>query len=212
MYEQFRNEMQMRLLENFSAVDVNHILLKLDSVSEKYQITTKETALTVYDPNEMPEMVKAYLASCVVEGMSAKTIERKKQVLGVFFREMRRPPAEISTNDIRVWLYDYQQRKGITNRSLDGYRGCVRAFYQWATDEEYITKNPVSKIQPIKYEKKERQALTQLELEQVRQACKTDREKAIIEFFYSTGCRVSELCFVKRDDIDWGNRQRSSVR
>lgn len=34
-------------------------------------------------------------------------------------------------------------------------------------------------------------------------ACRTPREKAMLEFFYSTGCRVSELCNVKKSDIDW---------
>ena len=46
---------------------------------------------------------------------------------------------------------------------------------------------------PIKYERKHKKPMSQLELERIRLACKTKREVAIIEMLYSTGCRVSEL-------------------
>ena len=48
--------------------------------------------------------------------------------------------------------------------------------------------------------------MTQIELEYIRKACNTLRDKAIVEFLYSTGCRVSELCGVKKSDIDWTNK------
>lgn len=76
-------------------------------------------------------------------------------------------------------------------------------FFGWAHKEEYITHNPATSIKPIKHEVKERQVLTQLELEYLRKAYKTARQKAILEFLYSTGCRVSELTLVKKSDIDW---------
>jgi len=207
MYEQMRNELQAKLVDSFGSFEVQQILFKLDAVAVKYEITTKETALTVYNPDELPAMVKAYIASCVVAGMSDKTIIRKNQILGIFFRDIRKPPAEVSTNDVRMWMFDYQQRRGISNRSLDGYRGCIRAFFQWAVDEEYLMRNPCAKIQPIKYEYRQRQALSMLELEQFRRACVTDRELAIVDFLYSTGCRVSELCNMKKSDIDWATNK-----
>ena len=36
--------------------------------------------------------------------------------------------------------------------------------------------------------------------------CQSIKEKAIIEFLYSTGCRVSELSNVKKDDINWNEK------
>ena len=40
-------------------------------------------------------------------------------------------------------------------------------------------------------------------MELVRDACKTYREKAIIETLYSTGCRVTELARLKKTDVDF---------
>lgn len=42
-----------------------------------------------------------------------------------------------------------------------------------------------------------------MELERIRQACKTVREKTMIEFLYSTGARVTEACTVKKEDVDF---------
>ena len=52
-------------------------------------------------------------------------------------------------------------------------------------------------------ELREKKGLTQLELEKVREACVDERDRAIIEFLYSTGCRISEVCNVKISDINF---------
>ena len=62
-------------------------------------------------------------------------------------------------------------------------------------------------IKPIKFEKKPRQPLTQIELEYIRQACQTPKERAMVEFMYSTGCRVSEMAVVKKSDINWNTKE-----
>lgn len=69
-------------------------------------------------------------------------------------------------------------------------------------NEDYLEKNPAKKVQPIKHQKPERPYMTPLELEIVRNACQTPKERAIVEFLYSTGCRVSEACSVRLDDIN----------
>lgn len=103
---------------------------------------------------------------------------------------------------------------------MDGKRLVINTFFEWCRDEGYINKNPCKQIHPIKYEAKPREPLTGIELELVRDACKTYREKAIIETLYSTGCRVTELVRLKKTDVDFqkgevylfgkGNKQRTS--
>lgn len=78
--------------------------------------------------------------------------------------------------------------------------GKLAALY---LSNNYISKNPCKQIHPIKYEAKLREPLTGVEMELIRDACQTRREKAIIETFYSTGCRVSELAILKKTDVDF---------
>lgn len=120
-----------------------------------------------------------------------------------FFFIVRKPPESITANDIRIYMYRYQELHKITNRSLDKIRQVINGFFQWCQDEEYIIKNPAKTINKIKYEVKPRKSLNQIELEYIRRSCSTLRETAIVEVLYSTGCRVSELSVLKISDVDF---------
>ena len=60
MYEKFKNQFALLLSSSYSKEDIEIILRKLDKVSYNYDITQKETSVSVYS-SEMPEMVKTYL-------------------------------------------------------------------------------------------------------------------------------------------------------
>lgn len=205
MYEKFKNQFALSLSSSYGKEDIEVILRKLDSISYNYEISQKETSVMLYN-YEIPEMVKTYLVCKKVEGVAEGTLYNYGKTLENFFFQMQKSPDKISPNDIRVYLYNYQETKHISNRSLDKIRQMICGFFTWANSEGYLERNPTITIKPIKYEKKERQPMSQIELEYIRQSCNTLREKAIVEFLYSTGCRVSELCGVKISDIDWNNK------
>ena len=56
-------------------------------------------------------------------------------------------------------------------------------------------------VEQIKVEKKIKKPYTDTERELMLRNCKTIRDKAIMEFFYSTAVRVSELVALNREDI-----------
>jgi site-specific recombinase XerD len=205
MYEKLKNQFALSLSSIYSNEDIETILRKLDIVSYNYEIKQKETSITLYN-YEMPEMVKIYLVCKKVEGLADGTLYNYGKTLENFFFQVRKTPDKISPNDIRVYLYHYQETKQISNRSLDKVRQVICGFFTWSNSEGYLERNPAITIKSIKYEKKERKPMSQIELEYIRQSCKTLREKAIVEFLYSTGCRVSELCCVKKSDIDWNSK------
>lgn len=206
MYEHFRNDYLCTAHEfNVSPDVLNAALQILDQVASRYEIQKRELSLAVYN-DELPELAKTYLVCKKIEGLSDRTLDTYMRMLRIFFREFRKPVETISPNDIRVFLFKYQQERKCSNRSLDKYRGYLSGFFAWAADEGYLPRNPMRTIPAIKYEKKPRQNLTQLELEYLRTGCRTARERAIIEFLYSTGCRVSELAGVKKSDVDWNMR------
>lgn len=206
MYERMRNDFAKAMNDaNLPQNIQSLVLLNLDQVASQYDIKKKELALITYN-DDLPEMAKTYIVCKKLEGLSNCTLETYVRMLKIFFREVRKPVETISPNDIRLFLYKYQKDRGCSNRSLDKYREYISGFFSWATNEGYLRRNPTTTIPAIKYERKQRQHLTQLELEYLRTNCKTPRETAIIEFLFSTGCRVSELCRVKISDVDFNTK------
>lgn len=204
MYERLRNDFALEVanLEKYTIVE---IIQALDRASAKYEIKTKETGLSV-TTGELPSVVQMYLVCKKMAGLSDTTLNNYKTLLKVFFCEINKPPQSIIANDIRLFLYRYQQNRGCSSRSLDKYREYLGHFFAWAHEEGYIQTNPSKNITAIKHEEKPREFLTQIELEYIRKSCASIKEKAIIEFLYSTGCRVSELTNVKKEDINWNEK------
>lgn len=219
MYDHFRNEVLLSLADNFNIKELKLISKKLDEVAYNYDITQKETSMIVYN-SDYPKLVKTYLVCKKIEGLSNTTLDNYGRCLKNFFFWLQKSPENVITNDIRIYLYSYQNERKISNRTLEQYRQYISHFFTWAFDEEYITKNPSKSIKAIKFESKPRQALTQIELEYIRKGCSTVKDRAIVEMLYSTGCRVSELANLKKSDIDWdkksihllgkGNKHRTS--
>ena len=201
MYEHLRNTFLTELSAKFSVADINYIGTLLDKVCADYTISEKETALAVLEDN-IPYLVKLYLTTKTFEGRSNDTIDNYFGILRIFFETVRKSPKDVQTNDIRMFLAQYQMHNKVSNRTLDKYRQVLGGFFAWCTDEEYITKNPCKNIYKIKYETKQRHALTRKQFEKLRRNCKTKRDLAIIDVLYSTGCRASELINMKFSDID----------
>lgn len=201
MYEKFRNDFMLEIMD-LPEETVKFTIKALDRVALKYEFAQKECSLAIYG-EELPDAAKMYLVVKKMAGLSDGTLANYKLMLELFFGRIRKPPERVEPNDIRMFLYAYQQERGISSRTLDKYREYIARFFSWANNEGYISKDPAKNIPAIKYEAKPRVALSQVELEYLRSACETPRETAIIEMLYSTGCRVSELAILKRSDIDW---------
>lgn len=204
-YEQMKNNFYVELeslMDNLPREYYELIGTALDRAAFPYDITVKETSLTIA-VDLIPSLLKTYIAVKKVEGLSDGTLSNYARTLKTFFLWVRKRPEDVTANDVRMFLYEYSQNRKISDRTLDKYREFICWFFHWAYVEEYIKKNPCSSIKAIKHEVRPRQALTQIELEYLRAACNTLRDKAILEFLYSTGCRVSELSILTKDDVNW---------
>lgn len=170
----------------------------LDEVLYNYDIITKETSLVASD---IEEKMHIFFASKKLEGMSDKTIKNYNYMLSKFSSFMRKPLTGITVMDMRMYLALVS--RDIKPGSVNAVIFCLKSFFAWLVNEEYIIKNPMAKIKATKIPKRLRHALTEEEVELLKQACETDREKALIEFLISTGCRLSEVVGVNKDDINW---------
>ena len=109
---------------------------------------------------------------------------------------------EQNDNDVKAYLYNFQKTRNVSNRTLDSVRSILSSFFSWASAEGYLEKNIMISVKPIKYRRKQRGSLDDYELEKLRSACDTIRDEALVEFLYSTECRVSELVNVNKEDVN----------
>ena len=198
------NELMINLDGKISDEDLKTVINELQMLGHKYDIQEKKDEIIPCD-NTSNTYYKMYMVSKGIEGLSKDTLSTYKIYLDNFLSEIKKPLKEINANDIRVYLYNYQQSHCVSNRTMDGHRLILNTFFDWLTKEGFISKNPCVLINPIKFEVKPREPLTDIEFELIRDACFSLRDRAIIETLYSTGCRVSELSGLNKSDVDFRN-------
>lgn len=201
---EFINEVMLKLNNKLPEKEFNIVYNQLIYVCNKYNISKKETLPAV--PFEEVIEVKHYLMSRKIEGLSQNSLKQYAYILKVFFLYIQKQVKDITTTDIQIYLYKTKEARNLKDSSLDNIRIALNAFFNWCVDNDYITKNPCKRISPIKFSESTEKPLTVIELDKLRGACKDVREYAMLEFLYSTGCRVSEFVNVLIDDIDFQNR------
>ena len=204
--ENFANEFISKLDGKISDEALRTVLQELQVFASNYDINQRETHVVPYQSN-VPDCYRVYMVAKKIEGMSPESMKTYNFYLTDFFEHINRPFEQVTTNDIRIYLYETQKRTGISNRTLDGKRLVINTFMDWCWKEGYIPNNPCASIKPIKFEEKPREPLSNMELEIVRDACENYRDKAMIELFYSTGCRLSEMVNLKISDIDFASKE-----
>lgn len=202
MYNRFKHQFILSLSDRFNTDELEYISKQLDTISYDYDIKKKETAVIIYS-SDLPEIAKTFLVCKKIEGLSEQTLYNYGLALKKFFITLQKVPEQITSNDVRVYLYKYQEQRKVSNRSLDKVRQTLSSFFHWASSEGYLQTNPMLAIKQIKYEIKPRIPLSQIELEYIRDVCRTPKERALVEFLYSTGCRISEVASMKKSDINW---------
>lgn len=166
-----------------------------------YEITERCTDLIPVDsPNE--KILKRYCACLRLDGKSENTIYQYLRTCTRLGDCIRKPFTEMGTYDVRYFLACEKDR-GISGRTVENTRSHLSAFFQWLTNEEIITKNPLAKIKPIKYSDVAKHPFSDTDIDALRGACRNDRERAIIELLLSSGIRVSELTDLNKEDIDF---------
>jgi integrase/recombinase XerD len=95
---------------------------------------------------------------------------------------------------------------GLTGTSASRYLSSLRGFFSYLYANKYIEKDPTEKISPAKVVRKLPEVLSFNEIEKILEQPDTNqklglRDKSILELFYSSGLRVSELIELKISDL-----------
>ena len=198
------------VLDGMRAVLTENQLDMLTDVTRKAlsecEITPKATEEEQRN-KENVELLGAFISSKKVEGCSDKTIHYYKSSIEKLIATVKKNVCDIATNDIRCYLAEQQEQRGLSKVTIDNLRRIYSSFFSWLEDEDYITKSPVRRIHKVRTDALVKEVLTDENIEVLRDSCQELRDIAMIDLLLSTGMRVGELVKINRDDIDFQERQ-----
>lgn len=197
-----KTELAKRLVAMVSA-DTATSAEAINNILKDYNITREAEN----EKSDLSKRIIYYLGAKRIDGLSPQTLKNYKYILEMFAQRVNKSVSKITTDDIRAYITYLGESRELKETSLQTHINTLRAFFGWLHTEEKIKKNPMLKIRSLKLDKKNaRQALSVEELERLRDACTGYREKALIEFLVSTGCRLSEVAQLNIDDIHFNDR------
>lgn len=108
---------------------------------------------------------------------------------------------------IRSWIVSLVD-KGLNNKSINRKLSSLKSFYKFLLKTAVIDENPMAKHKALKTEKNVHAVFSEKEINKAIETIDFSdfegvRDRAIIELFYTTGIRRSELINVQLVDIDF---------
>lgn len=153
----------------------------------------------------------------VMRGMKQSTADTYKAWFSTILYDpiMNTPITDIVPRDLRQWIAK-KDDEGYSYSTINGYyTGLIRPALDMAVEDGVIPKNPACFKLTAMIDKngKQRRGLTKTEVEILidhlensdREACQ--RNKGFIELLLYSGMRVSELCGLTTNDIDYVNKE-----
>ena len=167
--------------------------------------------MVVYD-----HLLESYMQHLrLVKDASPHTIRNYQIDLNAFSaflleREGTMDLQKIERKQLRAFLAHLAQN-GLSKKSIVRRMSALRAFFKYAHQQNWLTANPADELETPKIEKKIPACLTQQELQVLFNAPDISalfgvRDRAMLELFYSSGLRLSELAALNRADIDSASR------
>ncbi len=115
-------------------------------------------------------------------------------------------PESANYSQIRSWIVQLSEG-GISNRSINRKISSLKAYYRFQLKTGQIEFSPLAKHKALKTSKKVQIPFSENEITQVLENIDDDtfegmRDRLVVELFYSTGIRRSELLNIKINDPD----------
>lgn len=153
------------------------------------------------------ELINKFIAAKEIEGCSERTTKYYYATLIKMDSMITKNVTHLTTDDLRMYLTEYQKINNCSKASIDNIRRNLSSFFSWLEEENYILKSPMKRIHKIKTDKVIKETYSDETLELLRDNCNNLRDLAIIDLLSSTGMRVGELVRLNINDIDFENRE-----
>lgn len=112
---------------------------------------------------------------------------------------------------LRSWVMSVIS-EGVSKRSLNRKMSSIRGFYKFALNNQWLNQSPMTSMKSFKLEKHLPSIVSKdqinylLDVHLFADSYEGARDKAILEMFYYTGIRLSELIGLKLGDVDYSQK------
>lgn len=145
----------------------------------------------------------------IEQGRSPRTIEAYRRDLNALtdFLSSRRGTLEACTgSDLEAFVASLK-REGRAAKTVARQLAAIRTFFKFAVQENLRPDDPTSVIDGVSVPSGIPKALSEEQVSAVLAACTGDdsyarRDRALLEFLYATGARISEACGLSLSDLD----------
>jgi integrase/recombinase XerC len=142
-------------------------------------------------------------------GLAARTLSAYQRDLNLLLQfleaEEIREPKQVTQHHIRAFIAQ-RHRLGLGGKSLQRLLSAIRSLFRWMLREGLAEHNPAT---PVRAPKSPRHLPATLDADSIGQLldipCDNPlafRDKAIMELFYSSGLRLSELASLRWEQLD----------
>ncbi|MDO8647367.1 MAG: tyrosine-type recombinase/integrase [Candidatus Diapherotrites archaeon] len=146
---------------------------------------------------ENQAIVKKFRQELLVAGYSQKTLTMYELYVEMFLQFFKKPAKEAQREDIISFMAEMKEKRQTSNSTIALALSALKYFYHTLLHLKII-----EEIKTPKKAKKLPITLTKEELKLLFKATKAGRNRLILEFLYSTGCRVSEASKLKTEDLE----------
>jgi len=211
---------------NIKSEVINNIILQMSDYIDNNTIYILQKVIeeqlvqiNMEEITSLPATIKAsieeqnqYLLNLMLikkKNLAKETKQQYRDAIVRLINVVEKPLTQMDEIDIDYYLRWYEQRNVASGKGKNQPSTCnnerryLSAFFTWLRKEKFITYNPVESTEPLKEVRKPIDYFSSSQVEELREGCKSLRDRAIIEVLRSTGARVGEIPPINKSDIDW---------
>ena len=125
--------------------------------------------------------IDSFLSAKRLEGCSEKSLKYYKSTIEIVLNSINKSIKNVTTNDLRNYLTQYQEKHGSSRVTIDNIRRILSSFFSWLEDEDFIIKSPVRRIHKVKSASVIKETYSDESLELMRDNCDNLRDLALID-------------------------------
>lgn len=154
--------------------------------------------------------IYGFLLDCSARRLSVHTISDYKNTMKKFsaFIGSDKLVSDITRFDMRAFFAS----QTVSNKTVRNYHGALSVFFKFAIAENIVDENPLIGIKLPKPETRTIEPISDADIRKLLKTIDSDksihknRNRAIVYLLLDTGLRVSELCGIKRENINLEDR------